>query len=82
VLSLGRLGLSTDKHSTIAKQAYNASCTQCTSAKFMVRCNLRWSYSNADPLELTFPYAVRFPEDKALLTWESFTGYIDKVKLL
>lgn len=76
------VGLSTDKNSTIAKQDYNASCTQCTSAKFMVRCNLRWSYSNLDPLELTFPYAVRFPEDKALLTWESFTGYMDKAKLV
>lgn len=82
VLCLGRLGLSTDKNSTTAKQDYNASCTKCTSAKFMIRCNLRWSYNNLDPLELTFPYAVRFPDDKALLTWESFTGYIDKVKLV
>lgn len=48
----------------------------------MVPCNLRWSYSNLDPLELIFPYEVRFPEDKALLTWESFTGYTDKVKLV
>lgn len=48
----------------------------------MVHCNIRWSYSNLDPLELTFPYAIRFPEDKALMTWESFTGYIDKVKLV
>lgn len=48
----------------------------------MVHCNLRWSYSNLDPLELTFPYALRFPEDKALLTWENFTSYVDKVKLV
>lgn len=82
MLFLGRLGLSTEKNSTIAKQDYNASCTQCTSAKFIVHCNLRWSYSNSDPLELTFPYAARFPGDKALLTWESFTGYMDKVKLV
>lgn len=80
--SVAYWGLSMDKSSTRAKQDYNASCTQCVSAKFMVPCNLRWSYSNLDPLELVFPYAVRFPEDKALLTWESFTGYMDKVKLV